>query len=71
MDSWKRLGLGFSALWFLSWTGWTLAIYLDDDIFVFAFVELALGVPLLIGLLGLLIAKTLGPGRGKTTKPRQ
>jgi len=69
MDSWKRLVAGFSALWCLGWTGWALALYLDDDIFVFAFVELALGVPLIAGLLGMLAAKTLDSVRGKKKDP--
>ena len=65
MDSWKRVGLVFAAFWSLAWMGWTLAIYLDDDIFVFAFIELALGVPLAGGLLGIIIGKTLAWGGAK------
>lgn len=59
MNSWKQLGIGFSAVWILLWVGWTVDIYLSDDILIMPFVELALGIPLMAGLLGMLTAKTL------------
>jgi hypothetical protein len=71
MNKWKWLWRAFAAVWCLTWASWTLAIYLDEDIFVFAFVELALGVPLIFGLFGLLAAKTLDSLLGKTNRPKQ
>jgi hypothetical protein len=71
MDSGKRLAQSFCALWFLGWAGWAGAIYLEDDIFVFAFVELALGIPLLIGAAWLIIAKIRSWGRKTPAPPKQ
>jgi hypothetical protein len=69
MKGWKWIGGGFAVLWSLFWIGWTADIYLADDVFVFPFVELALGIPLLGGLIAALIAKILRPLRAKTKHP--
>ncbi len=67
MNSWQRMGLGFSALW--AWLGWTMDIYLTGDILPIPFIELALAVPLLGGLDGALAARMLNAQRLATAKP--
>lgn len=50
MNGWKRVVAIFSGLWGLFWLAWTLDVYVENDLLVFPFVELALFVPL--GLAG-------------------
>lgn len=72
MNGWQRMGLGFSALWVLFWLGWTVDIYLTDDILPIPFVELALAIPLLGSLAGVLVARilnALGRIRRKPSAP--
>ena len=71
MGGLKRMGLAFAAAWFLAWSAWTLVIYQDHDVFVFAFVELALGIPLFLGLVWLLIARALGALRGGARRRKE
>jgi hypothetical protein len=60
MIGWSGFWAGLAGLWGLFWLVWTLDIYETDDIFVMAFVELAVMVPLCLFLLAWLVCRLLG-----------
>ena len=65
MNSWKLTVFGFSILWALIWIGWTVDIYLVDEVLVFPFVELALAIPIIVGTIWVLVYKLMNSLRGK------
>lgn len=57
MNSWKPITIVLTAAWLLFWVGWTVDIYLDEDVVVMPFVELAILIPLLAVLAGAFFGK--------------
>jgi hypothetical protein len=66
MNSWKLTVFGFSILWALIWIGWTVDIYLVDEVLVFPFVELALAIPIVIVTIWVLVNRIMNSLRRKT-----
>ena len=59
MKKWNRFWLIFALAWSLFWIAWMIDIYEFDDIFAFAFMEIALGIPLVFVLIWVFVCRIL------------